>query len=358
MIDNKNVATILLDNNLNIVSINKEAQNLLGCQLDILLHNSLSTIFEINGASIKLEMLLTEQLSTNNIVSFRGSKNLFRVEHEKLQSRLGEMTHVKIYKKEPEILKKNQIFSFQSHQLIKDNLKCHNDDIFFINQIVQSLPGRCSFRRASDLSYQCINSEALKHIRFNSAHQLINKDDYYLAKRVVKSWPLSFAQYKQDQDYEILATQKPIYGIEGKPYLNPDGQVVMYCLTKIPLYNKDNRPLGVITMAIDSEHSKNIYKLRKSYSNLYSNKKEGNQKFQEHIGLDKYTQNQSIHLTPREMDVFISLESNKRTKELAQRLNMKEKTAYIHIESIKSKLNANRNEVIDILSHIKKAIGN
>ena len=57
MIDNKNVATILLDNNLNIVSINKEAQNLLGCQLDILLHNSLSTIFEINGASIKLEKL-------------------------------------------------------------------------------------------------------------------------------------------------------------------------------------------------------------------------------------------------------------------------------------------------------------
>lgn len=146
MIDNKDVAIILLDNNLHIVSVNKEAQNLLGYQLDILLHNSLSTIFEINGASIKLEKLLTEQLSTNNIVSFRGSKDLFRVEHEKLQSRLGEIIHVKIYKKEPKILKKNQIFSFQSHQLIQDNLKCQNDDYFFINQMVQSLPGRCSFR--------------------------------------------------------------------------------------------------------------------------------------------------------------------------------------------------------------------
>lgn len=129
-------------------------------------------------------------------------------------------------------------------------------------------------------------------------------------------------------------------------------------LTKIPIYNMDNSPLGVITMAIDSEHSKNIYKLRKSYSNLYSNKKLANQKFQEHIGLDKYTQNQAIYLTPREMDVFISLETKKRTKELAQRLNVKEKTAYIHIESIKNKLNSNRNEVIEILNNIKETIGN
>lgn len=231
-----------------------------------------------------------------------------------------------------------------------------------LDTIVSSLPGYAHIKHGKQFEYKIANQNTFKLLGMSQKEQLIGSNDYDVAKHMQWRWPIGFADDLLSTDHDILRNNNSIIGKTHQPYINAEGKLVAFSITKIPLYDHEQKPYGVLTFAIDTVDLKNSDKLRGLYRQFYKDEKLAHQKFIEHIGLtsiSNYSPNQSSLITTRELDVLILLAKGKTAKETARHLGISPRTVETHIENAKNKLNCNtKSDLIGVfLSCYRNNIG-
>lgn len=215
--------------------------------------------------------------------------------------------------------------------------------------IVRFLPGRAHLKLASDFSYHITNDATLKLLGMKHAGELIGKNDYTVAKHMGSYWPSKLAQEIQDLDNMIITNNRPIIGKEETPYLDAEGNLVIHSLTKIPIYNMSNQPYGILTLAVDISHVKDLMFVRQAYRNLFKSPKQAHYHFIKHIGLDKVHVDENELITIRELECLMLFSKGMTAKEIGKRMDISHRTVETHFENIKLKFNClTRSEVISL----------
>jgi DNA-binding CsgD family transcriptional regulator len=223
----------------------------------------------------------------------------------------------------------------------------------FLYSLIQALPGKAHVKKAEDLTYMMANLATINLVGMRNTEELIGLDDYQLAKHMNSYWPAKLAQEIQDLDNTVLSTNSPIIGKEETPYLNAKGELVIHSLTKIPIMDQNKYPLGILTLALDTAHLKNIKSLREIYHKLYNDAKTAHYQFMKHIGMLNLHQDQNNLITIREFDCLLLLVKGKTAKEVARELSISPRTIEDYIESIKVKLSSlTRSEALAKFSSI------
>jgi DNA-binding CsgD family transcriptional regulator len=229
------------------------------------------------------------------------------------------------------------------------NIASESNFTTVLASIIHALPGRAHIKRADDFTYMMTNTATLKLLGMQQAQQLIGLDDYQVSKHMEKRWPAQLAQQLQEMDYSILSTNTPLIGKEEMPYLDADGNLVIHALTKIPLCDLNNQPFGILTLAIDTTHLKDIMFLKNAYLNLYDKPRDAHLSFIKHLGLDRIHADLADLITIRELECLILFARGFTAKEIGRQLSISNRTVERHFETVKAKFNCNtRSDAISL----------
>lgn len=237
----------------------------------------------------------------------------------------------------------SNVLSSSNHQSLNNAL---------LNSIVNALPGCAHIKTAEKFEYHITNSNTLKLFGMKEHSDLVGKDDHEVASIMKWRWPNGFANNLQEMDFDVLFNNNPIIGKEHEPYVNAEGSLVALSLTKIPLYDHEQNPYGILTFAIDSSNLKCSEKLRSMYYRFYENKKVAHKKFLDHLGINLLTKHGSSNsdmLSERELDALILIAKGKTAKEAARMLGLSNRTVETHIDNAKIKFKCNtKSELISL----------
>lgn len=204
---------------------------------------------------------------------------------------------------------------------------------FVLESLVKKISSPANIKDTS-LSYGMVNQLTLDNYGFSSSTDIIQKNLHYVSKKINQQWPKNYCDLLAEKETLILKTQVPLISMEEFPYVNAQGKVVMYCINKIPLLNQKKESIGLLTLAFDviAYQDKNF--LRKTYQQLYSNKKTALEKFLIHIGLKKYME---LGITDRELDCLILRARGKSLKEIGAQLSLSPRTVESYLNQVREK---------------------
>ena len=235
------------------------------------------------------------------------------------------------------------ILASTTHQTVIDGL---------LHSIVNALPGAAHIKSADNFEYKITNQNTLSLLGMAERSQIVGKNDYDIASFMKWRWPSGLADDLQKIDHDVLFNNNPIIGSEHQPYINGDGLLVALTLTKIPLFDHEQNPYGLLTFAINTADLKNSERLRELYYSFYNDKKVSHEMFLNHIGINRLTKQEGFDnniLSERELDVLILLSKGKAPKEIAYFLGLSNRTVETHIDNAKIKFNCyNKSELIGL----------
>ena len=332
---------ITLNIQLTVIYADQSAIEVFGCRHDIILGNSIDLLFRLRGHRFPhtADELLKNATFPLLFEFVPNKSNGYKVE---LKREYAGEEGVKYYLKFIAL----QVPESDSSIILPGNVASLISsvngltDLTMLHQIVNALPGKAHYKSADGFRYQIVNQKTLELVGIKHMREMIEMDDYKLAKHMGWRWPSKFAQELQEFDHQVVTDHLPLIGMREKPYLDSEGQVVKHSLTKIPLFDAEKNNLGVLTFAIDMVQLYSVSALRRMYAELYTKKKQGFHSFLNHIGLTSFCNKEAAELpTSKEFDVLIACSKGMTAKSAAKQLNIAPRTFDKYIEILKYKFN-------------------
>jgi DNA-binding CsgD family transcriptional regulator len=157
---------------------------------------------------------------------------------------------------------------------------------------------------------------------------------------VLSDLPKKYIEQVHEVDEKAVYARKTITEISGEPFINAFGKVEQHILNKIPLTDKENNVLFLLTLSVDASAIKDPCKVRQLYRKLYQSKDLAHEKFLAHYGLEQFKHpvtNSAI--SNREIDVLMCLSLHNNAKMVSNDLKITENTVRKYIDAIKMKMN-------------------
>lgn len=357
--------TILyLDRSLNVLKADEQSMGFFSCTVSTIVGSDISLLFQLKKSQFPVQILLSQHHWPYKFFSH------FKIENEQcliscqveLVSKwiLNDQQACFVLCMECQQPAKPPSLSEHIFSALNRTAICGSpaDVSCFIQQIIDGMPGRAHFKRAETLRYQYANFETLKLLGMATLSELIDLNDYDVAKHMKWRWPGSVAENIQALDKQVIDSQKPIIAFEQAPYFDANNNLVSHVLTKMPIYSADQMPLGIVTFAIDAIQNKDINWLRNTYVQMYPDRKLGFQLFLENIGISALLKERNPHhtstnlvLSERQFDTLVLIAHSKTVKECAKILGISNRTVEQYVEQLREKFNCNAKSDLATIYH-------
>jgi len=203
-----------------------------------------------------------------------------------------------------------------------------------INDFIYSFPGTAHLKDIKSFKYLSSNSNDLDTYNFKSEKELLGQTVFELEQIMENKWPTDFAKQVYKTDAHVIESGKPLV-MNNIILLTGPGYVSVRKLMKSPIFSFEGTITSILTLGVDFTKSIKTQTLWKIYKNFYKSNPIVSIRFMEYIGLkDWFTQ----PLTIREIDCLVSIIQFHTMKNVANALNISQRTVECHIENIKSKI--------------------
>ena len=349
---------LLLDKDYRVILVNFALEQLFLCNRALILQRPLSLFLELSNAEPKMSFDSLFKLSPGQVFTHYCKLNLHgydpidvSIHCVKFVRRL-EVFYLFYFEAHKQITHchfENSVLEVVNQQVHQSHLQ--NNYMIVLTAIVNGLPGRSHFKSADGFAYQVMNQKTLQLVGFDFHHQMAGMDDYKLAKHLGTKWPANYADELQNLDAQAIAGMQPIIGHNEKPYLDAEGRVVKHSLNKIPIYDLNGEPIGIITFCIDKANLLEPIRLYELYQNLYNRKKEASSRYIRHIGLDQFLKVQGNEpagvLTSRELECLLMYTEGSSSKQIGKSIGISNRTVETYLESVRYKMDCPKRSQIN-----------
>lgn len=189
---------------------------------------------------------------------------------------------------------------------------------YSIVELVKNFPFIAHVKDVDTHRYILTNCNNLKLFGFKNENDLLGKNVFDLANVMIDKWPKEYAETINIYDQMVVNTKRAVK-VTPDAFLNRDGFVVVHSLTKLPLFDPFENLQAILTLVFDSTKQEKLETLRELYNILYYNRKIGDNKFLQFLGVSAQL---AARITKRELDFILSLVRHKTLKEVANDLNI------------------------------------
>jgi len=217
----------------------------------------------------------------------------------------------------------------------------------FAYHIAESIDMPAHIKDAKTKQYIYSNTQNLEIYGAKSISEIIGKTVTNLDKNMKSQWGNTFAQYVDYMDNQVVANQTTLTDIRS--ILSISGMLRLQKMVKIPLV-RHKKTIAIFTFSQNLAHTLSITDLYSQYRMFYS-KHDAVVYFLKHLNIAEYF----VSLpTEAEIKVLIAKTLISRNKDIAQQLNISEKTIEAHTLSIRNKLSgSNIFTILSILRNIE-----
>ena len=131
--------------------------------------------------------------------------------------------------------------------------------------------------------------------------------------------------------------------------LNASGVVYVQDLLKLPLTNRNNKVVAILTISTDLTQKTNLFRLLELHINTHLNLSTGLVNFVKYLGIDGFF---CEDLTYKEIICLLQMRITPAYKSIAKNLNIGARTVETHISHIIDKLNGSH-QLSDVLIHLR-----
>ncbi len=194
-----------------------------------------------------------------------------------------------------------------------------------LHTFIDNLPGNQWFKDIN-LNYIACNDRILNIMQLTNKNLLLNNNDFN------QPWAL-YANVYQKNDKKVIAIKKSCYFIH--PAVTYQGDKILLLNKKTPFIDKAQNVIGIL--------GNNILIKCKKFTNFFIDFHEQNIKLSllndildQYAMIEDYSE---FGLTNREGQCLFYFVRGKTSKEIAEKLNISNRTVETHIEHIKNKYN-------------------
>ncbi|HYF97387.1 MAG TPA: PAS domain-containing protein, partial [Coxiellaceae bacterium] len=123
-----------------------------------------------------------------------------------------------------------------------------SDSLIDLFDIIYNIPSSIYWKDTQGRYLGC-NASTLEIIDFATEKELIGKTDHDIAK--IKDWPSSLVEQIKATDDQVIQSKKPIFNIEEGPFKTKNNSNLYQLTTKIPLFDKETKVIGILGTSID-----------------------------------------------------------------------------------------------------------
>lgn len=206
------------------------------------------------------------------------------------------------------------------------------DDIIstkLVESIMHSINCHSLLKDAQSSKYIDANQMHLNVYGLSKARDLIGFTVWDLDSQMSQMW-LDNAKQVTDFEKEVLYTCRPVIH-PSRVWLNSDGFVWKHHMSKIPVFNRDNKISAILSIGDDLTTDLSFSELYSYYCHFYKNKQLKVERFLQHIGIYKYFISLPTHA---EVLVLIAKKTFVQNKLIAQHLNISLGTVESHINKL------------------------
>lgn len=125
----------------------------------------------------------------------------------------------------------------------------------YLENIIACMPGNVYWMDTNCIYLGC-NDNAAKLAGLKSGKDLVGKS--YKDFASMANWKIGQAESFMKDDLEVMATGLPKYNIEELPLPGPDGNLIYYLTTRVPLKDTRGKVIGVVGVSVDISDRKRI----------------------------------------------------------------------------------------------------
>ncbi len=340
-----NSPVISLTRELKIIAVNIAAESTLGVNKNVMLDKRIDVIFILHRIHFPF--------SSEYLLSHSGEKAKFTVLLQVGESKVSVEWKIISNKNGYWLLgvveektKNSDLMVEQIYSSISSSMN-NVDSMLMIQNIIDVIPGAAHIKNSTNLAYLQANKSALAIYGMKSITEIVGKNIFDIGRLMRKTWAPRYENKVFEYDKQVIDSKTPLLSIEEDPYLNKEGKVVANSLTKIPLLNRENEVVGLLTIAVNTLSLKKFGDIRKLYSKLYQNPITAHKQFLAYIQINQFFK-QGDSITPRELDCLIVYCKGVSAKEAARELAVSARTFEKHIDNIKVKFGFyNKAELIE-----------
>ncbi|MBP9768572.1 MAG: hypothetical protein KBD32_03275 [Burkholderiales bacterium] len=202
-----------------------------------------------------------------------------------------------------------------------------------VEGIMHSVNCHSLLKDAQSGKYIDANQVHLNVYGFSTMHDLIGLTVWDLDSQMSEMW-LGNAKQITAFEEEVLYTGKAV--IQPKRvWLNASGFVWQHHMSKIPIFNRDNKVSAILSLGDDLTTNLSFFELYGYYCHFYKKKQLKVEKFLLHIGVYSYFMSLPTHA---EVLVLIAKKTYVHNKLIAQHLNVSLGTVESHINKLCQKV--------------------
>ncbi len=223
---------------------------------------------------------------------------------------------------------------------------------YMLTDFIHTFPEIAHFKESRSFTYQVSNQANLNVYNLQEEKEIIGKTVFDLNESIMQGkWPPLFAEEIHKSDLLVVKNKTPIK-LDHKIFLNQSGYLVIHSMVKLPVFDKNKEVLGILTLSFDSTKNEEALRIKKIYSQYYSNLNEANVKFMEHFG---FVEGVKLKLSPREMDCILAISKCRTNKAASHYLDISIKTLDNHLQNIKDKTGGHYS-IYDLVDHFSKKV--
>lgn len=178
----------------------------------------------------------------------------------------------------------------------------YKDIIACMPNIVYLLDKNCTFIGG--------NNNFLKLLGLKQIEDLVGKAYKEIIQHI--PWSEERKQLLKSNDINALLSGEPIYNAEESPVLDPNGDIIYYLSTRVPLLDKDKNVVGLVGILIDITERK---KMEEQLTKIKEQLQQTNAKPQNNISAN-------VHVGNKKIPKVLMVEDNTIAQKAAQALLM------------------------------------